>query len=44
MSSVLTISTQVEALDELCAVGSMTFHIHGERHSNGGPPTVPNIG
>jgi hypothetical protein len=35
---------QVEALDELCAVGSITFHIHGERRPNGGPPTVQNIG
>lgn len=37
------ISTQIEALDELCAVGSITFHIHGERRPNAGPPTVQNI-
>lgn len=42
-AAALTHLRQVEVLDELCAVGSVTFHIHGERRPGSGAPTVDNI-
>jgi hypothetical protein len=35
--------TQVEAIDQTCAVGTITFHIHGKRRPNAPQPTALNM-